>query len=90
MEFLAAENAFGTAEFEHTVADNGTLTSAGGGNETPFRRPSLWTFLALTTRQYCQRKRPLAAASEDQDYTIQASDLLAGVTDPDIVNNTNI
>ena len=29
----------------------------------------------------------MAAASEDQDYTIQASDLLAGVTDPDIVNN---
>ena len=37
----------------------------------------------------CPQTITLAAASEDQTTIIQASDLLAGVTDPDIVNNTN-
>ena len=31
----------------------------------------------------------MAAATEDQDYTINASDLFAGVTDPDIVGGEN-
>ena len=31
----------------------------------------------------------MAAATEDQDYTINATDLLAGVTDPDIVGGEN-
>ena len=90
LDFLAAENAFGTAEFKYTVADDGTLTSAGGGNENSIQETVTLDILGFNDTPVLPTQTiTLAAASEDQDYTIKASDLLAGVTDPDIVGGKN-
>ena len=65
LEFLAAENAFGTAEFKYTVADNGTLTSAGGGNENSIQETVTLDILGFNdTPVLLTQTITLAAASE--------------------------
>ena len=87
LKFLAAENAFGTAEFKYTVEDTG---SANGANENSIQETITLDILGFNdTPVLPTAVITLDPASEDQNYTIDVDDLLEGVTDPDIVNGLN-
>ena len=87
LEFLASVNAFGTAEFKYTVADNG---SAAGDNENSIQETVTLDILGFNDTPVLPTAAiTLDAATEDQNYTINATDLLEGVTDPDIVGGEN-
>ena len=87
LEFLAAENAFGESQFKFTVQDTG---SAAGDNENSIQETVTLDLLGFNdTPVLPDAAITLTAANEDQDYTIDVNDLLAGVTDPDIVGGEN-
>ena len=90
LQFLAAENAYGSTEFTYIVSDGGLNDADNtnskretvnldilGFNDTP----------VLPTDDSGNVTITLTPATEDEDYTFTATQLLDGVVDPDIFYN---
>ena len=92
LQFLAAENAYGSTEFTYVVSDGGLDDADNtnsiretvnldilGFNDTPVLPTDASGNVTIT----------LTPATEDAEYTFTAAQLLNGVVDPDIFYNDN-
>ena len=95
LQFLAAENASGLADFSFEVTDSGAATDANG-NENSLTQTLTLDILNFNdipelpeVQIVFDGTQSKQAGQEDTDYTFTAADLLAGVVDPDILYNPN-
>ena len=93
LQFLAAENASGLADFTFEVTDSGAV-SDGNGNENLLTQTLTLDILNFNdipelpeVQIVFDGTQTKQSGQEDTDYTFTAADLLAGVVDPDILYN---
>ena len=92
LQFLAAENASGLADFSFEVTDDGAAASNGAGNENTLTQTLALDILNFNdipelpeVQIVFDGTQTKQSGQEDTDYTFTAADLLAGVVDPDIL-----